>query len=151
MNLIPTPSRLEAQGDALGLGEVGHEVAGQPELVCALERSRFRAPITGQVLLPYGTAKRLEDFEAGLRAVGLIAVNEIVVQTFDRPSHFRVKERNVRVDGRFVHVEKPVVGEEPLDSGERAHQLRRSEPLSSGGRITELTFVHMKRRSRSAL
>lgn len=94
-NFIPIPTRLRPQGDRFGLSKVRDEIASQPQLVRALERSRFRNSFGEEALLPLGSAERLVDFEAELRATGLIAVDEIVVQSLSRPDKFRVQKRKV--------------------------------------------------------
>lgn len=81
--------------------EVRDKIDSQPELVRRLERSRFRRPLCKHAALPHGVAERLEDFEAGLRSAGFIAVDEVLVQSFYAPLKFRVHARNVAIDGHF--------------------------------------------------
>lgn len=90
-----------AEGRSLFRGEVGDEVHCQPELVRALERSRFRDAFFEQIALPHGRAVCLEDFETGLRAAGLIGVNEILVQSGNTGRKFRVAKRRVAIDGHL--------------------------------------------------
>lgn len=71
----------------------------QAELMRGLERSRFRRPDGEQCLLPFGLAVCLEDFEAGLRAAGLVAVDQVLVQSLDTPRKFVVQKGNVSMDG----------------------------------------------------
>ena len=102
---VPVPprhmafSRFLGQGSSLLDAEVRDEIARQPELMCALERSRFRDFLSHEVRLPNRVAVRLKDFESGLRAAGLVGVDEILVQSLARPTKFRVQKRNVSVDG----------------------------------------------------
>jgi len=81
--------------------EIGDEIASQPELVRALERPRFRDFLFKQVSLPQGIAESLEDLESGLRSAGLIGVDEILVQSVNRPTKFKVQKRRVSVDGHI--------------------------------------------------
>jgi len=48
--------------------------------------------------LPERMAVRLEDFEAGLRAAGLVSVDEICVQSTASPAKFRFQKRKVADD-----------------------------------------------------
>ena len=93
----PVPARLHSKGYSLGLGEEWYEVHCEPELMRALPRSRFRGAFGEQVRLPPETAVSLENFEAELRAVGLIRPHELLRQGASRPLHFRVQQREVRV------------------------------------------------------
>lgn len=92
-------SRYLGQGVSLLDAEIRDEVASQPHLMRRLERSRFRDFLSKEVLLPERVAVRLKDFETGLRAAGLVAVDEILVQSLARPTKFRVQKRNVAMDG----------------------------------------------------
>ena len=80
---------------------VGDKVNSQSELVCTLPRSRFRNALGDHARLPVGAAICLEDFEAGLRATGLIAVDEVLIQAFDGSRKFRVEA--VQVGKSDVH------------------------------------------------
>ena len=51
--------------------------------------------------MPHGRAVCLEDFETGLRAAGLIGVNEILVQSGNTGRKFRVAKRRVAIDGHL--------------------------------------------------
>ena len=86
---------------------VRDEIGSEPEVMRALPRARFRGLGLKQLLLPSGAAETLEEFEKGLRAAGLVRVSEVICQTTDGPLHFRVKRRNVAIDG---HYKPPVVG-----------------------------------------
>lgn len=86
--------------------QVRDEIDCQPELVRRLERSRFRRSLCKHAGLPHGVAEGLEDFEAGLRSAGFIAVDEVLVQSFYSPLKFRVQARNVAIDG---HLRSPSV------------------------------------------
>jgi len=81
--------------------EIGDEIASQPELVRALERPRFRDFLFKQVSLPQRIAESLEDLETGLRSAGLIGVDEILAQSVNRPTKFKVQKRRVSVDGHI--------------------------------------------------
>ena len=80
----PVPARPHAQGDSLRLREEWHVVHCEPELMRALPRTRFRGAFAEQVRLPPETAVSLENFEAELRAVGLIRPNELLRQGASR-------------------------------------------------------------------
>lgn len=127
-NFVPVPTRLSPQCDRFGLSKVRDEIASQPQLVCALERSRFRTSFAEEARLPLGTAKRLEDFEAELRALGLIAVDEIVVQSLSRPDKFRVQKRNIVDD---LHPIDPSVKAANPDRGSVPSLTEGPQPLSS--------------------
>jgi len=127
-NFIPVPTRLCPQGDRFGLSEVRDKIASEPQLVRTLERSRFRTSFSEEARLPLGSAVRLEDFEAELRALGLIAVDEIVVQSLSRPDKFRVQKRNVVDD---LHPVVPSSKEASCDSGTSPSLLEVPKPLSS--------------------
>jgi len=90
-------------GECSGLfgREVRDEVDRQPELVRALERTRFRDAFFEEVSLPHGRAVCLEDFEAGLRAAGLVGIDEIIVKSGTTGRKFRVAKRHVRIDGHI--------------------------------------------------
>lgn len=102
----PLPDLFSERGGLLGT-EVRNEVGGEPELVRALERSRFRDFLGNEVSLPERRAVRLEDLEQGLRLAGLIGPDEIVVQRGSSGTKFRVAQRKIAVDG---HCLAPSVG-----------------------------------------
>jgi len=116
---VPVPAGEDAFPGALGerrrfLGaEVRDEVRSEPELMRTLERSRFRNAFGDKLTLPHGRAECLEDFEAGLRAAGLMGVHEILVQSGNSGSKFRIAKRHVAVDG---HHDTPMV-DEPFPVG----------------------------------
>lgn len=85
------------EGDSVVGVHIGHKVNGKPELVCTLPRSRFRNALGDHARLPVGAAICLEDFEAGLRAAGLVAVDQVLVQPFDGSRKFRVETVEVGV------------------------------------------------------
>lgn len=120
---VPVPPRHLAFSRYLGEGsghldrEVRDEVASQPHLMCRLERTRFRDFLSKQVLLPERVAVRLKDFETGLRAAGLVGVDEILVQSLARPTKFRVQKRNVVMDGH---------GPDPFSFGEGGARVMRA-------------------------
>jgi len=109
---MPVPARenplpdLFAEGLSLTHVEVWNKVRREPELMRACERNRFRGALSNKVILPDRVAVCLKDFETGLRAAGLIAVDEILCQSFDRPAHLRVQKRDVAIDG---HLDNPPV------------------------------------------
>lgn len=78
--------------------EVRNEIASKPDLVRTLPRSRFRNAFFEEACLPRGMAVRLEDFEAGLRAAGLVGVDEICVQSTASPAKFRFQKRKIADD-----------------------------------------------------
>ena len=88
-----------AEGRSFLGAEVRDQVSCEAELVRGLERTRFRDFLGNQIALPHGRAKSLEDFEAGLRAAGLMGVNEILVQSGKSGRKFRIQKCNV-VDDR---------------------------------------------------
>lgn len=102
---VPIPPRHLAFSRYLGQSsslldiEIRNEIGSQPQLMRALERSRFRDFLSQEVRLPDRVAVCLENFESGLRAAGLVAVDEILVQSLARPTKFRVQKRNVAMDG----------------------------------------------------
>ena len=79
--------------------EIRDEIDSQPELVRTLERGRFRNSFFEEVRLPSRVAESLEDFEAGLRAAGLMSFDEMLVQSFTRPTKFRVQKVRVGKNG----------------------------------------------------
>lgn len=128
-NFIPAPPRLGPQGDRFGLSKVRDEIASQPELVRTLERSRFRNAFGDEARLPLGSSERLKDFEAELRALGLIAVDEIVVQSLSRPDKFRVQKRNIIDD--LAHPIDPSVKAAIPDRGSVPSLTEGPKPPSS--------------------
>jgi len=107
------------------------EIDGEPELVRALPRARFRGAFGEKVVLPVGTAQTLERFEAELRAVGLIRKGQVLRQGAKLKSHFRVQvvkgERSSLDVHEFSSLKNAHSG--PVRGvGERANKLRRSEP-----------------------
>lgn len=115
---VPIPAGEDAFPGSFGklpgfLGrQVGNEVDGETELVRALERSRFRNAFGDKLTLPHRRAECLEDFEAGLRAAGLMSVNEILVQSGNTGRKFRIAKRHVAVDGHYTNsvVDEPFPG-----------------------------------------
>lgn len=98
--------------------EVGDKVHSQPELVCTLPRSRFRNALGEHVRLPLRAAICLEDFEAGLRAAGFVAVDQVLVQSLDGSREFRVQTLDaVASDGAGVSVEDGSVVHDWYPSG----------------------------------
>ena len=93
------------QGSSFVGREVRDKIDGESELVRALERTRFRDAFFDEVALPEGRAICLEDLEAGLRAAGLVSVDEILVQSGRSGRKFRVAKRRVGIDG---HLHSPV-------------------------------------------
>lgn len=104
----PMPTGPYSKGGSLRLREVRYEVASEPELMRALERTRFRNSFSEEARLPLGEAESLENFEAELRRVGFIAVDEIIVQSLTRPHKFRVQKANVIDDRIRREVHLPV-------------------------------------------
>jgi len=96
----PFPGQLAEPSRFLGFEE-RDEVHREAELVRALERSRFRDAFFDQIALPHGRAVCLEDFETGLRAAGLIGVEQILVQSGNSGRKFRVAKRRVAIDGHL--------------------------------------------------
>ena len=122
---VPIPAGEDAFPGSFGKlpgflrAEVGNEVDGETELVRALERSRFRNAFGDKLTLPHRRAECLEDFEAGLRAAGLMSVNEILVQSGNTGRKFRIAKRHVAVDGHYTNsvVDEPFpVGNAPQHS-----------------------------------
>ena len=104
---VPVPAGEDAlagsgaeRGGFLG-AEMRDEVGREAELMRRLERSRFRDAFFDEVALPHGRAICLEDFEAGLRAAGLVGVDQILVQSGRSGRKFRVAERRIAVDGHL--------------------------------------------------
>ena len=91
------PSSLSERRRLVGI-EVRDEIARKPDLVRTLPRSRFRNAFFEEARLPVGMAVSLEDFEAGLRAVGLVSVDQICVQSTACPTKFRFQKRKVADD-----------------------------------------------------
>ena len=89
--------------------EVRDEIGGEPELMRRLERSRFRDAFFDEVSLPHRRAICLEDFEAGLRAAGLMGVDQILVQSGRTGRKFRVAQRRVAIDGH-LNASSEIVG-----------------------------------------
>lgn len=153
---LPLPG---AQLDGFFGADIGHKVDRQPELVRTLERQRFRNSFGDEVSLPEGVAVRLEDFESGLRAAGLMSVDQILVQSFATPGKYWVKKRNVSVDGHFgfpsveagapralpslTEGQKPMSGRGALGQGRRAER-----PLTRGDGLAPALACAIKRAKR---
>lgn len=105
---MPFPGEL-AQSSRFIPSDERDEVHRETELMRGLERSRFRNAFGDHIALPHGVAISLEDFETGLRAAGLVSVDQILVQSGGSGRKFRVAKRQVRMDGHLVtsEVEKP--------------------------------------------
>lgn len=69
------------------------EVTGDPVLMRALPRARFRTAFFEQVVLPFGHAECLENFEQGLRLAGLVGPDQILCQGDRLGFKFRVTHR----------------------------------------------------------
>ena len=78
--------------------DVGDEIDGKSDAMRALEYPRFRRAFFEQVTLPHGVAESLEDFEAGLRAAGLISGSQCLVQARYDSRKFRVQKAHVVED-----------------------------------------------------
>lgn len=94
------------QCDSFVGSDVWDEVRREADVVCALPSDRFSRFLGEQAVLPRRVAECLEDFETGLRSAGLIAVDQMIVQSFDDPRKFRVQKRKVVEDG--THVMRPL-------------------------------------------
>lgn len=117
--------------DGLGIGDDGNEIDRQPELVRALERSRFRSAFGEQLTLPDGAAVRLEDFEAGLREAGLVSDSEILVQVGKCGTRFRVAKRQFPADK--AHIVGSGEGGGPPYGGRSRPSLEVPSPRLTGG------------------
>jgi len=122
---VPLPvARVDVQS-------AGHEIDSEPVLMRALPRSHFRGAFGEQVSLPVGTAETLEGFYQELRKVGLVRKNEVLRQSAELKTHFRVQVRNVKLSALDIH-EGSSLFEHSVSSGtgvgERASKLRRREP-----------------------
>ena len=101
MGLIPTPAKSDrtaselAERFRLDCIQVRDEIDRQPELMRALPHTRFARSLGEKPCLPTGVAEGLEDFEAGLRAAGLIAVDEVLMQSYSLPLKFRAQKVKV--------------------------------------------------------
>lgn len=84
--------------DSFVTSDVWDEVASETDVVRALPSGRFSRFLGEQAILPHRVAERLEDFETCLRSLGLVAVDEKIVQAFDDPRKFRVQKANVAID-----------------------------------------------------
>lgn len=73
------------------------EIAGDPELVCALERCCFRSALGDKEVLTGGVPVALKQLEEQLRLTGFVRSNERLLQSEECPDRFRVKviERTV--------------------------------------------------------
>ena len=91
-------------GEASGVVAIdeGDVIDGEPVLVRALERSRFRDAFGYKVSLPEGVAVSLEDLEQGLRLAGLVGPDEIICQRGKAGNRFRVAKRQVAMDGHLL-------------------------------------------------
>jgi len=80
-------------------GQIRDEIAGKSELVRAVKGGNSRGTFSKDVILPLGSAVCFEDFEAGLRSAGLVAVDEVLVQSHTSPRKFRVQKVRVAENG----------------------------------------------------
>ena len=121
---VPVPADKDAFAgevrDPFGVVRVDDRnvIDGEPVLVRALERTRFRDAFGDQISLPEGIAVSLEDLEQGLRLAGLIGPDEIVCQRGKTGRSFRVAKRQVSMDGHLLSsvVEQPSRGGNALHS-----------------------------------
>lgn len=108
---VPTPSGPVSlpsgftEVDSFVLSDVWDEIRSETDVMRALPSHRFRRLLCEQAILPNRVAERLEDFEAGLRAAGLVAVDQVLVQSLNDPRKFRVQ--NVKVRNDCGHVNLP--------------------------------------------
>lgn len=107
---VPAPARPMSlpsgftEVDSFVLSDIWDEVRGETDVMRALPSGRFRRLLCEQAILPNRVAERLEDFEAGLRATGLVAVDEILVQSLNDPRKFRVQKVKVRNDCSHINL-----------------------------------------------
>ena len=98
---LPLAGEVSEAGGVVGVDN-GNVIDGEPVLVRALERSRFRDAFGYQVSLPEGVAVSLEDLEQGLRLAGLVGPDEIICQRGKAGNRFRVAKRQVAMDGHLL-------------------------------------------------
>lgn len=126
---VPVPAGSDGAACVLGqrVGlldrEVRDEIDRKSPLVCALPRSRFRTAFFEEAFLPPESAERLKDFEVGLREAGFVSDAELLVQSFNSPTKFRVQKRKAG---------DPVLGHDGVPSvkvpaRERGHESTLSE------------------------
>lgn len=94
----PMPAGPYAKGYRLGLREVRDVIGGEAEIVRALPRTRFRNTFHEEAVLPLSASVSLENFEAELRASGLVKPEEVMVQSLSSPRKFRVAVGKVADD-----------------------------------------------------
>lgn len=126
------PSSLSERRRLVGI-EVRDEIASKPDLVRTLPRSRFRNAFFEEARLPHWMAVCLEDFEAGLRAAGLVSVDEICVQSTACPTKFRFQKRKIADD--LIHDFSPrffVKRAAPSEPEARLIEDHSPEPQSGG-------------------
>ena len=87
-------------------------IDGQPVIMRALPRPRFRGPLGEKVELPDGTAKTLERFEEGLRLAGFIGPREGLRQSVKRFNSFRVEKLKPNDASVFVQSQSPAGDDE---------------------------------------
>lgn len=116
-NFRPMPTGRNVQPVRFRLGEVRDEVDGEPVLMRALPRARFRNRFREQVQLPSWAAVCLEDFEAELRNTGLVKEGEMLVQVSHSRLKFRVQKADVSIDDVGVHGGDPSVRAGPASRG----------------------------------
>lgn len=106
--LVPVPTGVDTLPEVLPEGkrllhvEVWDEIDREPVLMRTLPRSRFRDAFGDKLALPDRVAERLEDLEIGLREAGFIRDDELLSKRGNEGLKFRVKVRNVLVDGHLV-------------------------------------------------
>lgn len=103
MSIIPTPSDCQLKDGGIAVIDPRDEVSGQPVIMRAMPRSRFRNTFSEQISLPLGEAESLEQLELSLREVGFITEDQILSQRLTLPTKFVVQGRNIAVDGEYIH------------------------------------------------
>ena len=105
-NFRPIPSGPDPKRHSLRLGKERDEVDSAPELMGAVEGSRFRDTFGDQVSLTAREAECLENLESELKAAGLMEPDQVLVQSFSGTLKGRMKFR-CRSDNRGQFEDTP--------------------------------------------
>ena len=122
-NFRPIPTGRASQHPSLLGCQIRNEIRREAEIVGAAPSSRFRDTFGDKASLSAEMSETLEDFEAVLKATGLMDRREVLVQYATTPRKFRVQ----RLQGFSVAMRPPIMATLPIVHALNAHDCQNAE------------------------